>query len=92
MRILGIYRIIRYTKRNVCQRCGKTKERNGRNMDVHHKMKFKSFEYVPGVNRNDIEANVLDNLISLCLTCHPIVENHPETLYDFRDDTGDYND
>jgi DEAD/DEAH box helicase domain-containing protein len=35
---------------------------------------FREFGYVPGVNRNDREANVLENLITLCTACHQRAE------------------
>ena len=52
-----------------CRQCG-APERQGRAHDVHHLRPFRSFGYLPGANRNDREANALDNLITLCSTCH----------------------
>ena len=45
--------------------CGKTKEENKRNMDVHH--------IVPYLDSKD---NSLDNLICLCRRCHPIADRN----------------
>ena len=50
-----------------CQRCGKTKKEIGRNPDVHHIIRFKNF-------KDYLEANKLENLISLCHPCHLFVE------------------
>ncbi|HET7011788.1 MAG TPA: DEAD/DEAH box helicase [Anaerolineales bacterium] len=52
-----------------CRQCG-APERPGRVHDVHHLQPFRSFGYVAGSNRKDLEANALDNLITLCSTCH----------------------
>ncbi len=52
-----------------CRQCG-APEREGRKHDVHHLRPFREFGYVPGQNRNDLLANALDNLITLCPTCH----------------------
>lgn len=50
-----------------CQRCLKTKNELGRNPDVHHIIPFKKFD-------SYLEANRLENLISLCHPCHVFVE------------------
>lgn len=52
-----------------CRQCG-APEREGRSHDVHHLRPFREFGYVQGENRNDRQANQLDNLISLCSACH----------------------
>lgn len=54
----------------ICQRCGKTEEELGRQLDVHHKTPFREY----GIERYR-EANHLDNLLSLCNVCHLLVEN-----------------
>jgi len=56
-----------------CRQCG-APEREGRTHDVHHLRPFREFGYVPGENRNDRQANQLDNLITLCSTCHARAE------------------
>lgn len=53
----------------ICQRCGKTRKENGRKLDAHHIIPFKEF----GLERYE-EANVLDNLICYCQSCHKEVE------------------
>jgi 5-methylcytosine-specific restriction endonuclease McrA len=50
-----------------CRRCGKVMKPPHRLPDVHHIKPFKTFT-------NSEEANVLDNLISLCHRCHGYVE------------------
>jgi DEAD/DEAH box helicase domain-containing protein len=52
-----------------CRQCG-APEREGRAHDVHHLRPFREFGYLPGENRNDRQANTLDNLVTLCSTCH----------------------
>jgi len=52
-----------------CRRCGKTVEENGRELDVHHKIPFERFGY-----SRRIEAHADCNLVSLCRSCHKIVE------------------
>ncbi|RYG35115.1 HNH endonuclease [bacterium] len=52
---------------NTCQSCGKTGEEAKRNMDVHHRRRFHDFD-------NAQEANHLDNLVCLCMSCHRRVE------------------
>jgi 5-methylcytosine-specific restriction endonuclease McrA len=62
-------RSTRERDKHTCQRCGKTRERVGKNMDVHHKTPFRTF----GVERHR-EANALENLICYCARCHKLVE------------------
>jgi DEAD/DEAH box helicase domain-containing protein len=52
-----------------CQSCG-APERPGRQHDVHHLRPFREFGYVPGQNARYVEANRLENLITLCSSCH----------------------
>ncbi len=52
-----------------CRRCG-APERAGREHDVHHRKPFRMFGYLPGVNDLYKRANRLENLITLCPTCH----------------------
>ena len=52
-----------------CRQCG-APVREGRSHDVHHIRPFRDYGYLPGENRNDREANRLDNLITLCPACH----------------------
>jgi len=52
-----------------CQHCG-VPERRGRQHDVHHLRPFREFGYVPGANEAYREANRLENLVTLCASCH----------------------
>ena len=56
-----------------CAECGAAEARN-RQHDVHHRVPFRVFNYIPGLNRNDREANRLDNLVLLCRRCHRRLE------------------
>jgi DEAD/DEAH box helicase domain-containing protein len=56
-----------------CRRCG-TPERDGRHHDVHHITPFRSFGYVVGANDLYRAANQLENLITLCPSCHRLAE------------------
>ena len=57
-----------------CRQCG-APQREARAHDVHHIRPFREFGYIPGENRNDRQANDLDNLITLCPTCHQRAES-----------------
>ena len=61
-----------------CQECGIHRDSLGRELDVHHIMPFREFGYVPGENKNHVEANRLDNLVSLCPSCHKRIERELE--------------
>ena len=50
-----------------CQECGMTETELGRQLDVHHKIPFRSF-------KSNVEANKLEHLISVCPTCHAKLE------------------
>jgi len=52
-----------------CRRCS-APERDGRQHDVHHLTPFRVFGYVPGENDLYKPANQLENLITLCPSCH----------------------
>jgi DEAD/DEAH box helicase domain-containing protein len=59
-----------------CRHCG-VPERPDRAHDVHHVQPFRTFGYVrAGQGRNDryLEANRLENLVTLCRSCHQRVE------------------
>ena len=56
-----------------CSQCGLA-ERSGRQHDVHHVRPFRSYGYRPGLNTAYLEANRLDNLRTLCRTCHQRLE------------------
>ncbi|MGH9426029.1 MAG: HNH endonuclease [Terriglobia bacterium] len=53
-----------------CQKCGLTEAELGKALDVHHKKPFKEFGYLIGANTNYKQANHLNNLVSLCPSCH----------------------
>jgi len=57
-----------------CQSCD-ARERPGRRHDVHHLRPFRTFGYLPGVNDHYLPANALENLITLCPTCHHRAES-----------------
>jgi len=52
-----------------CRACG-APERAGRGHDVHHLQPFRTFGYARGRNRHDLVANRLENLVTLCPSCH----------------------
>ncbi|MBL8046632.1 MAG: DEAD/DEAH box helicase [Anaerolineales bacterium] len=71
----------------VCRQCGKPEMPpspsgrgaggeggGGRQHDVHHIQPFRTFGYIPGVNENYKPANALENLITLCASCHQRTE------------------
>ncbi|MBN1286993.1 MAG: DEAD/DEAH box helicase [Anaerolineae bacterium] len=57
-----------------CRRCGIGEDEAGREHDVHHIQPFRDFGYVRGRNENYRQANRLDNLMTLCRSCHRAVE------------------
>lgn len=56
-----------------CTHCG-APERDKRQHDVHHIRPFREFGYLPGENDAYREANRLDNLVTLCTSCHHTIE------------------
>jgi DEAD/DEAH box helicase domain-containing protein len=56
-----------------CRHCG-APERPGRAHDVHHVQPFRTFGYVRGQNDRYRQANDLENLVTLCRSCHQRVE------------------
>ncbi len=56
-----------------CRHCS-APERPGRAHDVHHIQPFRTFGYLRGKNDNYLEANRLENLVTLCTSCHRRVE------------------
>ncbi len=61
-----------------CTRCG-IPESPEQQHHVHHIKPFYTFGYVRGENTNYLAANVLDNLQTLCPSCHRIVETSRRT-------------
>jgi DEAD/DEAH box helicase domain-containing protein len=56
-----------------CQMCG-APERPERQHEVHHRTPFRDFGWEPGANDAYLAANQLDNLITLCPSCHRLAE------------------
>lgn len=50
-----------------CQDCGANDSETGRQIEVHHKVPVRAFESLS-------EAHRLDNLVTLCSTCHGLRE------------------
>jgi DEAD/DEAH box helicase domain-containing protein len=61
-----------------CRRCDAPEKPNMQH-HVHHVTPFRTFGYVRGHNDNYLLANQLDNLITLCPSCHRIVETAQNT-------------
>ncbi|MCP4416308.1 MAG: DEAD/DEAH box helicase [Chloroflexi bacterium] len=69
---------------NRCRNCGAAGEqdltgfqkpvRSGRSLHVHHLRPFRDFNYIPGQNEHYKEANKIENLITLCPSCHKQAE------------------
>lgn len=51
-----------------CKVCGMTREQNGQRLDVHHIRPVRDFE-------DPQDAHRLDNVVTLCRSCHGKVEN-----------------
>ncbi|MEK7786468.1 MAG: HNH endonuclease, partial [Chloroflexota bacterium] len=58
-----------------CQQCNAAEQRGGHQHHVHHLRPFREFGYARGENENYKLANELDNLITLCPSCHHKVES-----------------
>ena len=58
---------------HLCRHCGAA-ERPNRAHDVHHIQPFRTFGYVRNQNDHYLEANRLENLVTLCRSCHRRVE------------------
>ncbi|MBI5292945.1 MAG: HNH endonuclease [Chloroflexi bacterium] len=48
-------------------------------LHAHHLRPLREFGYAPGQNSNYLQANELDNLITLCPSCHRRVESAQRT-------------
>lgn len=68
-------RLTRHRDGYSCQLCSIKEAEYGKQLDVHHKIAFRKFGYIPGENDNYLEANKLSNLISLCNKCHSSIKN-----------------
>lgn len=63
----------------ICQGCGIHQKEYGRCLDVHHVIPFRDF----GVERY-LEANCLENLVSLCKPCHVRTERGGIPLHELK--------
>ena len=61
----------RLRDKNICQRCGKTREQEKKELSVHHIIPFRNFGL-----KNYKKANKLNNLITLDKRCHKMVEEN----------------
>lgn len=66
-----------------CQKCGykgkRKKAKNGRKywtVHVHHKKKIKEFVNLRTKEIDYGKANNLENLVTLCPTCHKVADGH----------------
>lgn len=58
-----------------CQLCGISEAETENRLDVHHIVSFREFGYTIGENDNYRQANRLENLVTLCASCHRKVEH-----------------
>ncbi len=56
--------------KNACRTCGATDTL----LHVHHIRPFREFFYLPGENDNYLDANRVENLVTLCPSCHRAAE------------------
>ena len=54
---------------NRCRTCG-AEARPGNGLHVHHIRPFREYAYVPGKNEAYQQANDIENLVTLCPSCH----------------------
>lgn len=59
----------------VCRNCGATAEENGRALSVHHITPRR--EFLDGDDFDSEAAHALDNLVTLCTSCHHTYEGLP---------------
>ncbi len=64
---------------HTCRKCAKPEPVDGIKHHVHHIKPFRTFGYIPGENANYIQANVLENLLTLCPACHSQLETAERT-------------
>ncbi|MCA9925321.1 MAG: DUF1998 domain-containing protein, partial [Anaerolineales bacterium] len=62
-----------------CRTCGALGKDGSVSLHVHHIRPFREFGYVPGLNDNYKEANRIDNLVTLCPSCHRRAETGQQT-------------
>lgn len=61
-----------------CRTCG-AEGRPGSGLHVHHIRPFRDYGYVPGQNEAYLQANTLENLVTLCPSCHRRAEAGQQT-------------
>jgi DEAD/DEAH box helicase domain-containing protein len=61
-----------------CRTCG-AEARSGNGLHVHHIRPFRDYSYIPGVNDAYLQANDLENLVTLCPSCHRRAESSQRT-------------
>ena len=62
----------------LCTVCG-APEPPERQHDVHHKKPFREFKHIRGENENYLQANELNNLVTVCPNCHRDIETAEAT-------------
>ena len=62
----------------LCSVCG-APEPPERQHDVHHKKPFREFKHIRGENENYLQANELNNLVTVCPNCHRDIETAEAT-------------
>ena len=71
-------RVCRKRDNYTCQRCGLLEEELETELTVHHIKLFREFP-------SSDEANHIDNLITLCSTCHTFVHSNKNVNKEFLD-------
>lgn len=61
-----------------CRTCG-AEAKPGQGLHIHHIRPFREYGYIPGENDNYLQANQLDNLATLCPSCHRQAEAGQQT-------------
>jgi len=61
-----------------CRTCG-AEARSSQGLHVHHIRPFREYGYIRGKNEAYLQANVLDNLVTLCPSCHRRAEASQQT-------------
>ena len=61
-----------------CRTCG-AEAKPGQGLHIHHIRPFREYGYIPGENDNYLQANQLENLATLCPSCHRQAEAGQQT-------------
>jgi DEAD/DEAH box helicase domain-containing protein len=61
-----------------CRTCG-SEAKTGQGLHIHHIRPFRDYGYIPDRNDAYIQANDLDNLVTLCASCHRRAEAGQQT-------------